>query len=133
MSTPKDVVPVCREDANNYCRILRVLGVEEEGDPVAEVKHLQSRIVDLEAQLHAVWQWRSGEADPPPTAAPAVVGPVILQRGKYHVYPVGDENQGDWEWFDSDVSCDDCIDALIVRADSMPQQIAEPASQGGAA
>lgn len=26
------------EDANNYCRILSLLGMEEEGDPVAEVE-----------------------------------------------------------------------------------------------
>jgi hypothetical protein len=36
-----DQVLVMREDANNYCRILRILGMEEEGDPVAEVKRLK--------------------------------------------------------------------------------------------
>lgn len=39
---PSDMVEVCREDANNYCRILRVLGMEEEGDAVAEVKRLHA-------------------------------------------------------------------------------------------
>ena len=29
------------EDANNYCLILSVLGMEEEGDPVAEVERLK--------------------------------------------------------------------------------------------
>ena len=29
------------EDANNYCLILSVLGMEEEGDPVAEVTRLK--------------------------------------------------------------------------------------------
>lgn len=37
-----DTVPVMRDDANNYCLILRLLGMEEEGDPVAEVARLQS-------------------------------------------------------------------------------------------
>ena len=31
---------VTKEDANNYCRILTVLGMEEEGDPVVEVEKL---------------------------------------------------------------------------------------------
>lgn len=34
------MVSVCREDANNYCRILTLLGMEEEGDPVAEIERL---------------------------------------------------------------------------------------------
>lgn len=37
---PVDEVSVKKEDANNYCLILRALGMEEEGDPVAEVKAL---------------------------------------------------------------------------------------------
>ncbi|MCD6663472.1 MAG: hypothetical protein LT082_08740 [Comamonas sp.] len=39
-----DTVPVTREDANNYCLILSLLGMEEEGDPVAEIARLQSEI-----------------------------------------------------------------------------------------
>lgn len=35
-----DTVSVCKTDANNYCRILTALGMEEEGDPVAEVERL---------------------------------------------------------------------------------------------
>ncbi len=35
-----DTVQVCKEDANNYCRILAALDMEEEGDPVAEVERL---------------------------------------------------------------------------------------------
>lgn len=31
---------VTREDANNYCLILRLLGMEDEGNPVAEVERL---------------------------------------------------------------------------------------------
>lgn len=37
---PVGEVSVKKEDANNYCLILRALGMEEEGDPVAEVKAL---------------------------------------------------------------------------------------------
>lgn len=29
------------EDGNNYCHILTILGMEEEGDPVAEVQRLK--------------------------------------------------------------------------------------------
>ncbi|TYK74309.1 hypothetical protein FSY45_19280 [Comamonas sp. Z1] len=35
-----DMVTVTKEDANNYCRILTALGMEEEGDPIAEVQKL---------------------------------------------------------------------------------------------
>lgn len=37
---PVGEVSVKKEDANNYCLILRALGMEEEGDPVAEVRAL---------------------------------------------------------------------------------------------
>lgn len=37
---PVGEVSVKKEDANNYCLILRALGMEEEGDPVAEVMAL---------------------------------------------------------------------------------------------
>ncbi len=53
--TPFDLIQVTREDGNNYCRILRVLGMEEEGDPVAEVRRLVAReqapaVLDLIAE-----------------------------------------------------------------------------------
>lgn len=35
-----DMVSVKKEDANNYCRILAALGMQEEGDPVAKVLNL---------------------------------------------------------------------------------------------
>ncbi|MDQ7996116.1 MAG: hypothetical protein AAGC76_09705 [Luteibacter sp.] len=38
--TGDGMVFVAVGDANNYCRILTALGMEEEGDPVAEVEHL---------------------------------------------------------------------------------------------
>lgn len=34
------LIEVTREDGNNYCRILTLLGMEEEGDPVAAVERL---------------------------------------------------------------------------------------------
>lgn len=43
------MVSVCKEDANRYCEILAMLGMEEEGDPVAEVQRLQDRAA------HAIW------------------------------------------------------------------------------
>lgn len=40
-----DMVSVKRVDANNYCQILAALGMEEEGDPVTEVRNLQALAV----------------------------------------------------------------------------------------
>jgi hypothetical protein len=36
------MVEVTQEDANNYCRVLTALGMEEEGDPVAEIERLKA-------------------------------------------------------------------------------------------
>lgn len=35
-----DMVQVAKQDGNDYCRILSILGMEEDGDPVAEVQRL---------------------------------------------------------------------------------------------
>jgi len=35
-----ELVPVEKEDANNYCWILSLLGMEEEGDPIHEIERL---------------------------------------------------------------------------------------------
>jgi hypothetical protein len=43
-----DLVQVAKEDANNYSLILTALGMEEEGDPVAEVKRLIALVDDLQ-------------------------------------------------------------------------------------
>lgn len=43
-------VKVDRKDANDYCRILSILGMEEDGDPVAEVR----RLFDLAATRQPV-------------------------------------------------------------------------------
>lgn len=38
------MVEVTQEDANNYCRVLTALGMEEEGDPVATIERLRARL-----------------------------------------------------------------------------------------
>ena len=35
------MVEVTQQDANNYCRVLAALGMEEEGDPVAEIAQMK--------------------------------------------------------------------------------------------
>lgn len=40
-----DIVSIKQVDANNYCQILAALGMEEEGDPVAEVQNLKALAV----------------------------------------------------------------------------------------
>jgi hypothetical protein len=44
------MVLVTDGDANNYCQILTVLGMEEEGDPVAEVQRMKTVIEQAEKQ-----------------------------------------------------------------------------------
>lgn len=55
------MVEVTKEDANNYCLVLKALGIEEEGDPVAAIEMLRSweaessaRAALLEQHLSAV-------------------------------------------------------------------------------
>lgn len=38
------MIEVTQEDANNYCRVLTALGMEEEGDPVAEIERLRAAV-----------------------------------------------------------------------------------------
>ena len=38
------LVPVTKKDANDYCRVLTALGMEEEGDPVAAIEMLRARL-----------------------------------------------------------------------------------------
>jgi hypothetical protein len=42
VKVPDGEIIVAAEDANNYCRILTILGMEEEGDPVAWVESRKS-------------------------------------------------------------------------------------------
>ena len=44
------MVEVTQEDANNYCRVLTALGMEEEGDPADEIERLQSEVYRLRAE-----------------------------------------------------------------------------------
>lgn len=50
-----DMVSVKTVDANNYCRILAALGMEEEGDPVAEVQNLLAAAAAPVTQTEATW------------------------------------------------------------------------------
>jgi hypothetical protein len=45
------MVEVTQEDANNYCRVLTALGMEEEGDPADEIERLQSEVCRLRAAI----------------------------------------------------------------------------------
>lgn len=48
------MVSVTQTDANNYCRILAALGMEEEGDPVAEVERLKRTLEAYQSAYPAV-------------------------------------------------------------------------------
>ena len=50
------MVEVAQEDANNYCEVLRVLGMEEEGDPVQGILMLQSWEADAQARAELLEQ-----------------------------------------------------------------------------
>lgn len=52
------MVEVTQEDANNYCRILTALGMEEEGDPVAAVEKLIAAADDDAELAHKAMQER---------------------------------------------------------------------------
>lgn len=92
---PVDEVSVKKEDANNYCLILRALGMEEEGDPVAEVQalieardrqpvgepdaYLVQTVKDDEAWEHRWYVPRWGDPNPS-----ALDGKVYEIRGRKH-------------------------------------------------
>ena len=42
------MVEVTQDDANNYCRVLAALGLEEEGDPVAAIETLRAEAAKSE-------------------------------------------------------------------------------------
>ena len=48
-------VRVTKEDANNYSRILTLLGMEEEGDPVEGVRQLQLALETLRSDHGVAW------------------------------------------------------------------------------
>lgn len=51
---PEGMASVTKEDANNYCRILTLLGMEEEGDPVEEVRRLVEQSQALPAHAERI-------------------------------------------------------------------------------
>jgi len=55
------MVAVKAEDANNYCRVLSALGMEEEGDPVAAIEDLKAAVHDAEEAAPQAEQWRKCE------------------------------------------------------------------------
>lgn len=50
----------------------------------------------------------------------------VLRRAKYHVYPAMGDDPEDWELFEPNTNCDDCIPVLIVRADALTVLPGEP-------
>ena len=44
------MVEVTQEDANNYCRVLAALGMEEEGDPVAEIESMRKALAEMSVE-----------------------------------------------------------------------------------
>ena len=44
------MVEVTQEDANNYCRVLAALCMEEEGDPVAEIERMRKALAEMSAE-----------------------------------------------------------------------------------
>lgn len=64
METPT-MVEVTQEDANNYCRVLTALGMEEEGDPVAAIERLRERAATLERRLQEIGDLAASSATGP--------------------------------------------------------------------
>lgn len=84
---PVDEVSVKKEDANNYCLILRALGMEEEGDPVAEVKALiDARDRQPVGELVAV-------AYGPISLPPVPHGQVMPPDDRTGLYPVAHDDE----------------------------------------
>lgn len=53
------MVEVTQEDAESYCRILAVLGMEEEGDPVDEIERMRTALDGLpDGALDGGWTAR---------------------------------------------------------------------------
>lgn len=47
-NTVSEMIEVTKHDANSYCLVLRALGMEDEGDPVAEIERLKAEAVKRE-------------------------------------------------------------------------------------
>ena len=77
------------------------------------------------------WEaWQAALATQPQAPQGAVPESAILRRAKCHLFEADDMHPADYEIFDSEaVSCKDCIDVLIVRADSV--KVAAPETPEG--
>lgn len=51
VSDTQKMVEVTAADANNYCRVLSALGMEEEGDPVQEITSIKDQLAATRAEL----------------------------------------------------------------------------------
>jgi hypothetical protein len=51
----------------------------------------------------------------------------VLARGRFHDN-TGTDVEPSWEWFESDITCATCVDAVIVRADVWDRLAAPPAA-----
>lgn len=43
----------------------------------------------------------------------------VLARGRFHHVPGESGEPDDWEWLESNVGCEDCVDAVIVKASAV--------------
>jgi len=60
------MVEVTQEDANNYCRVLTALGMEEEGDPADEIERLSAALRkanDQAEHFERLWYLAKEDAD----------------------------------------------------------------------
>jgi hypothetical protein len=80
-----EMIEVTKHDANNYCLVLRALGMEEEGDPVAEIDRLKAENSELRKDA----EWRPIETAPEGVSVLAVndcgyIGRAMKERGRWN-------------------------------------------------
>ncbi len=87
---PPGMVMVTRDEASNYCRILTLLGMEEEGDPVAEIvrlhtppppANLSTAPAPLNTNDRAMWVLGWNECRDSVIAAHGIAAPSEVTRG----------------------------------------------------
>ena len=97
-------VTVLRDDANAYCRILTLLGMEEEGDPVAEVASL---LADIEAnaglrakvaQQAALVEKCMAAMNENADRAEKAEARLAALEGQPHCATLHDDGYWTWEW-----------------------------------
>ncbi len=74
----QDMVSVKKEDANAFCRILTALGMEEEGDPVAEVQRLLAATQPAADAVVSIYVTAGGEREFNDWKVPLSVGRNLL-------------------------------------------------------